>query len=348
MDDAVQPEPRKDRCSCSVPHLMEQRLGRTRELESTCHTRHIRANNARDFRPKSPMKLKWLALFALVTARHLSAQSSSPPSPPSAPTIRVAFWNIQWFPGRHPNASPIAEQRQITAVQRDMRMIDADVIGIEEARDFSKAAIAVASRPGFKVDVCSNFPPREDQNVAQQVAIASRLTPISAWVELWKRNGALLPPRGFAFAVYQIAPGRLLFVYAVHLKSNRGEISEDIAIREESMRQLNAHMEAMNRAYGRLGLITWMVGGDFNTSLDDSRFQTETTARGLIGTGFSWCWQNVPQSERVTLPPDKFFPSACFDHIFFRNARLMSARVVSTSRQSSDHRAIVAAFELAP
>jgi endonuclease/exonuclease/phosphatase (EEP) superfamily protein YafD len=297
------------------------------------------------------MKLKWLALFALVTVRHLSAQSSSPPSPPSppsAPAICVAFWNIQWFPGRHPDASPIAEQRQITAVQRDMRMIDADVIGIEEARDFSKAAIAVASRPGFKVDVCSNFPPREDQNVAQQVAIASRLTPMSAWAEMWKHNGALLPPRGFAFAVYQFGPGRLLLVYAVHLKSNRGEIAEDIAIRQESMRQLNAHMEAMNRAYGRLGLITWIIGGDFNTSLDDPRFQRETTARRLIGAGFSWCWQNVPQSERVTLPPDKFFPAACFDHIFFRNARLISSRVVPTSKQSSDHRAIVAALEPAP
>ena len=39
-------------------------------------------------------------------------------------------------------------------------------------------------------------------------------------------------------------------VYAVHLKSNRGEVSEDIAIREESVRQLMAHMRAMNEAYG--------------------------------------------------------------------------------------------------
>jgi Uncharacterized protein conserved in bacteria len=234
------------------------------------------------------------------------------------------------------------------AVQRDMRMIDADVIGIEEARDFSKATIAIASRPGLKVDVCSNFPPREDQDVAQQVAIASRFTPISAWVEMWKPRGPLFPPRGFAFAVYEPTPGRLLMVYAVHLKSNRGEISEDIAIREESMRQLRAHMDAMSRTYAKLGSITWIVGGDFNTSPDDPRFEKETTARAFIANGFSWCWQNVPVAERITLPPDKFFPAACFDHIFFRNARLIGARVILTSKRSSDHRAIFAEFALPP
>jgi len=293
------------------------------------------------------MKLKWFTLFLLVVNGGVAAENSEQSSASSS-TVRVAFWNIQWFPGRHPNASTVAEQQQIAAVQRDMRAIDADVIGLEEARDFSKASLAVASRPGFKVDVCSNFPPREDQNAAQQVAIASRLTPISAWVEMWKHNGALIPPRGFAFAVYEIAPRHLLLVYALHLKSNRGEISEDRAIREESMRQLRAHMNAMANAYGKLGTITWIVGGDFNTSPDDPRFVAETTTRRLIADGFSWCWQNVPFSQRITLPADKFFPPACFDHIFFRNANLISARVIATSKQSSDHRAIFGAFQLPP
>src|SRR5437868_8463619 len=218
------------------------------------------------------MKLTWLGLLALTINGGVAAENPAQPSA-SPPAVRVAFWNIQWFPGRRPHASAAAEQQQIAAVQRDIRAIDADVIGLEEARDSSKASLAIASRPGFKIDVCSNFPPREDQTVAQQVAIASRLTPISAWVEMWKHNGPLLPPRGFAFAVYEIEPRHLLLVYALHLKSNRGEISEDRAIREESMRQLRAHIAAMNAAYGKLGTITWIVGGDFNTSPDDPRFE---------------------------------------------------------------------------
>ena len=95
--------------------------------------------------------------------------------------------------------------------------------------------------PGFKVDVCSNFPPREGQTEAQQVAITSRLQPMSAWAEEWKagerdQTSARLRLRRLSTR----AAAAWLLVYAVHLKSNRGELVENIAIREESMRQLLA------------------------------------------------------------------------------------------------------------
>lgn len=267
---------------------------------------------------------------------------------PTSQIIRVAFWNIQWFPGRHPSATPANERTQTASVHRDMQKINADVLGMEEVRDFSKATIAIAPLPGMKVDVVSNFPPREGQNVGQQVAIASRFQPMSAWVEMWKPNGALVPPRGFAFAAYQVAPRQTLLVYAVHLKSNRGEISEDIAIREESMRQLASHMRTMNDAYGKTGSVSCIVGGDFNTAPDDSRFAGEKTIRTLRDNAFSWCWQDIPFVRRISLPADKLFPAACFDHIFVRNGKFNSARVIEMSRQSSDHNAIFGEVQLAP
>jgi endonuclease/exonuclease/phosphatase (EEP) superfamily protein YafD len=199
---------------------------------------------------------------------------------------------------------------------------------------------------GFKVDVCSNFPPREGQTDAQQVAITSRLQPMSAWAEEWKAGGAITPPRGFAFAAYHVAPKRMLLVYALHLKSNRGELVENIAIREESMRQLLLHMKDMAAAYGKLGTITWLVGGDFNTAPDDPRFKEEKTTADLRANGFHWTWQGMPLEQRVTLPPDARFPAACFDHIFYKGAVLRKAEVVATSDDSSDHRAIRAAFDL--
>jgi endonuclease/exonuclease/phosphatase (EEP) superfamily protein YafD len=130
------------------------------------------------------------------------------------------------------------------------------------------------------------------------------------------------------------------------LKSNRGEIAEDIAIREESMQQLTAHIQAMNDAYGKLGTVSCIVGGDFNTAPDDPRFAGETTARLLRDNGFSWCWQNILFAQRISLPADKLFPAACFDHIFVRNAKINSARVIETSRRSSDHNAIFAELQL--
>jgi endonuclease/exonuclease/phosphatase family metal-dependent hydrolase len=253
------------------------------------------------------MKSRWIVLIALLAiSRNSGAQT---PTPPAAlpQTVRVAFWNIQWFPGRHPNASVPSERAQIASVHRDIRRIDADVIGMEEVRDFDNATIAVSPLTGFKIDVVSDFPPREGQDVGQQVAIASRLPPLSAWVEMWKPNGPLVPPRGFAFAAYELAPRNVLLVYAIHLKSNRGEISEDMAIREESMQQLVAHIHQMNDAYGKLGSVSCVVGGDFNTAPDDPRFADETTTRTLHDNGFLWSWENIPFAQRISLPADKLF-----------------------------------------
>jgi hypothetical protein len=68
----------------------------------------------------------------------------------------------------------------------------------------------------------------------QQIAIASRWPPESAWSESLKQSTAT-PPRGFSFAAIRRGETMLL-VYSVHLKSNRGELQIDIAKREEAAR----------------------------------------------------------------------------------------------------------------
>lgn len=279
---------------------------------------------------------------ALIAAAFLATPlAAQPPSPPASPaTITATFWNVQWFPGRRPNASRREENRQIRAVHTDLALLNSDLIALEEVRDYEHASLAVKPLPGFKVDVCSNFPPREGQNEAQQVAITSRLQPLSAWSELWRPSGAIVPPRGFAFAAYQLAPRHLLLVYALHLKSNRGEIREDVRIREESMQQLVSHIKAMEAAYGKLGALSWIVGGDFNTAPDEPRFATEKTVPSLRAAGFRWSWEGIPFSTRITVPADLRYPAACFDQIFFRGATLTEAWVADTSPQSSDHRAV--------
>ena len=155
---------------------------------------------------------------------------------------------------------------------------------------------------------------------------------------------AIVPPRGFAFAVYQLAPRQLLLVYALHLKSNRGEIHEDIRIREESMLQLLAHMKAMSTVYSKLGTLSWIVGGDFNTAPDEPRFASEKTIASLRGEDFRWSWEAIPFNSRITVPADLRYPAASFAHIFFRGVTLMRAWVANTSPQASDHRPVNATF----
>ncbi|MFL6583032.1 MAG: endonuclease/exonuclease/phosphatase family protein [Chthoniobacterales bacterium] len=288
---------------------------------------------------RTPIVLRALVAIGLAAAgSHSFAQA--PAAPAGATEITATFWNIQWFPGRRPNATRGEEQRQIGEVHREAAQFHCDVIGMEEVRDWHAAELAVQPLAGFKVDVCSTFPPREGQTDTQQVAIASKLQPLSAWAESWKVSGAIAPPRGFAFAAYQLAPKQLVLVYAVHLKSNRGEIHEDIAIREESIRQLVSHITAMNNAYGKLGAITWIIGGDFNTSPDELRFRAEKTVPAVLANGFDWAWKNVPMASRITMPPDVRFPAASFDQIFYRGATLVRAWVSQTSPRASDHRAV--------
>jgi endonuclease/exonuclease/phosphatase (EEP) superfamily protein YafD len=283
---------------------------------------------------------------AVVLCDTILAQETSKVPSPSLHSIKVAFWNIQWFPGRGPTPTRGQETKQIDSVHRDLATIDADLIGMEEVRDFANAAVAVQPLRGFKVDVCSNFPPREGQNIPQQVAIASRLQPMSAWAEFWKAADKVSPPRGFAFAAYEIAPKQLLLVYALHLKSNRGIVRENIAMREESISQLIAHMRAMHDAYNKLGNLMWIIGGDFNTSPDNPKLAAEETMPRLRAEGFSWVWKSVPFGKRYTRLPDRRYPPACDDHIFYRAVTLKRASVLNTSAQSSDHHAIEAVFEI--
>jgi len=283
-----------------------------------------------------PSTIALLTLNATIQAAEPSGQND----------VTVAFWNIQWFPGGRPSASANAEKRQTTAVHSEMKKLNPDILGMEEVRNWDATALAVQPLSGMKVDVCATFPPREGQNEPQEVAIASRLQPLSAWVEEWKPAGPTTPPRGFAFAAYEPKPHRVLLVYCVHFKSNRGELPEDIAIRQEATRQLLAHIDAMKRAYAGLGQLSWVVGGDFNTSLDDPRFAPETTLRTLLKNEFAWAWQNVPLNSRMTLHGDQNYPAAAFDHIFYRGLTLRHAEVINSSRAASDHKPIVANFSL--
>src|SRR5437763_3845504 len=73
-------------------------------------------------------RAKSIVIFFLLVCSEFSGAEENVPLPPSpaANHVRVAFWNIQWFPGHHPNASPEEEQRQIRAVQRDIGSLAAD------------------------------------------------------------------------------------------------------------------------------------------------------------------------------------------------------------------------------
>src|ERR1043166_9772404 len=92
-----------------------------------------------------PPKLFIPLLFGAFLICRLSAQSNPPSSPSplanSPATVTAAFWNIQWFPGRRPNASRAEENRQIRAVRRGIEKLTADGIGPGGGRGCAPSAL---------------------------------------------------------------------------------------------------------------------------------------------------------------------------------------------------------------
>src|SRR5436305_13190776 len=97
-------------------------------------------------------KLRWIVFVALLAISGNSGAQTTSPSDASPQTVRVAFWNIQWFRGRHPTASVASERTQIVSVQRDIRPINADVFGRVEVGDCDDGTIAVTLLPVCRGD----------------------------------------------------------------------------------------------------------------------------------------------------------------------------------------------------
>ena len=125
----------------------------------------------------------------------------------------------------------------------------------------------------------------------------------------------------------------------MHFKSNRGEVTSNIAKREEAARQLLTHVAEINRAYSESAKIVTVIAGDFNTDPTDARFASEETF-ALLREQFVWAWDFVPLSERVTNPAKGRYPDACFDGFLVRGATTLSCKPIRI-HGVSDHLPVV-------
>lgn len=285
-----------------------------------------------------------------------SPATVAPSTAAPAGRLGVTFWNLQWFPGHRPGAGIRAADHHVALVLPVLQRLRPDVLGLEEVGDEAAAHLLADRLPGFHVDACTQFcrePTHEPSR--QQIVLCSRLPLLtSGWQTFRADAHGILPRRGFAFAAYQAAPGEVLLVYGLHLKSNVGDEpggdTTNTAMREESMRQVLEHRRALEGACSRWGRVRLqVVGGDMNTSLDDPRFQSETTLRSLLTAenGFHWAWEGIPLPLRLSMPGGGPYPPACFDHLLYQGpgVRLLEAKVEATGRNVSDHHPVSARFD---
>lgn len=254
--------------------------------------------------------------------------------------MRIVAWNLEWFPGRKPEPTAEAEAQQMASAKAALAGLRPDVLLLTEIRDWDKAQELCQAVPGMQVHIASRFDTRPQNQV-----VASTFPADSGWSDVWKTE-VVTPPRGYSFAALELPGRRFLLAYALHLKSNLGELSTNISLRQAAARQLLTHAQEMIAIYSQRGPVAVVIGGDMNTSLDDPKFAADKTLQALIDAGFHWTHKGVPFAERTTIPASGAFPDNCFDHIFTAGLGQPTATVKSFP-DVSDHNPVILDVDLA-
>ncbi len=258
--------------------------------------------------------------------------------------IRVLCWNLQWFPGHKPETTPALAAAHMTAAQNVVAELKPDILMLQEVRNWKAVADLSAIIPGMRPHVVSAFDENIPNGRPQNQAVAANMQSDSAWSAKWV-GGNYGPPRGYAFAAIDAGGGRFLLCWSLHLKSNLGELEENISMRTESARQLLTHIQQMVALYGKRGPCAVIVAGDMNTSDDDPKFASDPTLKGLKNAGLWWTHAGVPFASRTTIPGEGRYPNNCFDHIFTSGLGQPVAFVKATPG-ISDHYPVILDIDL--
>ena len=157
----------------------------------------------------------------------------------------------------------------------------------------------------------------------------------------WKTHKDAIPPRGYAHADVIVSPAVTATVYAVHLKSNYGQTTEDIAKanrlkRAYAIEQLVAQ-EKPKRGKFRAPVV---IAGDFNADRFSKSFEKDTLFQTLLDAGFVDAFEGVPKDDRITHPGSGRHAGSTLDYIFMRGCSVESPPKVVPALRISDHDAV--------
>lgn len=291
------------------------------------------------------------AALALAGALLLAAVGSScrPRGASPAFTLHAATWNIRWFPsGRPEPQDPQIEAEIIDAAAAQIRRLQPHVLCLQEIRDHAaaEALVAAIGLRGLSVAVCSSFLRRDGTPARQQLAILTNQPVRMAGAERWTAEGAVDPPRGYAYALLDTTAGPVA-VFSVHLKSNfirEGLDREQHTVlnrlkRELAAEQLRAAVRRMQATAGDKQLRI-VVAGDFNTSTEGDRWAGETTLTDFHAEGYRCAFEGMPVERTHTLPATPFYPAVTFDYILHKGFTGRQRTRIHPVQWVSDHRMV--------
>jgi len=257
-----------------------------------------------------------------------------------ADSASIVTWNLEWFPGHKPTSTPSSRVLHMSAAKEALLGLSPDVLCVQEMRNWDSFAELTSVVPRLKPLVVSAHQdsPEGGAISIQQIGIAAIFPAIGAWSEAFAQSEHS-PPRGFSFVALDVGEGKRLLVYSVHLKSNLGELPENIARREDGARQVIEHAAKMERDYAPT--IGTIVCGDFNTDPTDVQFAADKTFQLFTEAGFQWPWKDTPREQRITHPGDGRYPPASFDHFLVRGeVTVVSCRPLNSDDSVSDHKPV--------
>ena len=266
--------------------------------------------------------------------------------------VVVGTWNGNWFPsGRAEHrAHPDVEAATVTAAAKmlagGLKTVDPAgtndiILCLHEIRGIQAASDLVAQigRKNLRVAIVSAYR-RRDRFDQQQDVIATTLPVAEAHWSKWKVAGRETPPRGYAFAAVVIDPATTANVYAVHLKSNYGATTKEIAAlnRAKRTRSIAQLVEQERKKRGRPSRPV-LIAGDMNADRWRKEFANEEMFGILEQAGFANPLADLPPKVRGTHPSRRHGDSA-LDYIFCRGMKSVAAPRIVPNDGLSDHCAL--------
>ena len=265
----------------------------------------------------------------------------------------VGTWNGEWFPsGRAEHRAN--EQVERAAIRAAGQMLsegisaadpsgrDDVVLCLNEIRDLetAQALCSAIGRTNLTVAVVTAYR-RRDRFDQQQDVIMTTLPVAKANWSTWKIHKEAIPPRGYAHADVVVSPAVTATVYAVHLKSNYGQTSEDIAATNRLKRAF-AVEQLLDQERPKRGKFRYpvVIAGDFNADRFAKSFDKETIFQSLEKAGFVDAFEGVPIEGRLTHPGKGRFAGGTLDYIYFRGCNVHGPTKVIPALRISDHDAV--------
>lgn len=268
----------------------------------------------------------------------------------------VATWNGNWFPsGRaehraHPDVEAATIEAAAKMLAKGLAEIDPAgtndiILCLHEMRGPRVVSNLVEKigRKGLKMASISGYR-RRDRFDQQQDAIATTLPVADAGWSKWRTAGKETPPRGYAYAAIVVEPAITANVYAVHLKSNYGDNTDEKralsrAKRTHSIVQL-LEQEKPKRGKRKAPVV---IAGDMNADKWGRGFEQERIFSDLESAGFVNLLELLPSGRRGTHPSERYGDSA-LDYVFVRGASGRDVRIVPNDNLS-DHFAVFSVLD---